>query len=197
MTGDEIARFLYFSIFLAAIAGGYFFRREIMGREMLRHAGIWALVVLVLLGAYALRDEIGAELRPSAAISVAEGEVELRRSAGGQFEASAEVGANGRERQVRFLVDTGASHVVLSPADARRLGFDLDRLAFGQAVATANGRTFAARARLDVLRVGDVEVRNVEAFVQRDGLDRSLLGMSFLDRIEGYSVSRDVMVLRK
>jgi aspartyl protease family protein len=83
----------------------------------------------------------------------------------------------------RFLVDTGASIVVLSPQDAERLALDY-RSAPKAAIQTANGRTEARVVKLDRVRVGGIEVTNVDAVVVEKGGDAALLGMSFLNRVE-------------
>ena len=84
----------------------------------------------------------------------------------------------------RFLVDTGATLVALPAAEARRLGIDYLQ---GQRVQvqTANGPTVAYRVKLDTVRIGDIEINNVDAVVsQSDAVGMTLLGMSFLNRME-------------
>jgi aspartyl protease family protein len=85
---------------------------------------------------------------------------------------------------VRFLVDTGATVVALPAAEARRLGINYLRGQRAQ-VQTANGPAIAYRVKLDTVRIGDVEVNNVDAAVsEADGMGVILLGMSFLNRME-------------
>jgi aspartyl protease family protein len=96
-----------------------------------------------------------------------------------------------------MLVDTGATTVVLKPADAERAGIDLSTLAYTMPVDTANGTTFAAPVRLKSLSVGPIEVRDIEALVAAPGnLKESLLGMSFLKRLRSYEFSGDYLTLR-
>jgi aspartyl protease family protein len=85
---------------------------------------------------------------------------------------------------VRFVVDTGASVVVLSAADAVRLGLDYRK---GQRanMQTANGATTGYLVKLEKVRVGGIELRNVDGVVVDQGLGSvGLLGMSFLNRLE-------------
>ena len=85
---------------------------------------------------------------------------------------------------VRFLVDTGATLVALPAAEARRLGIDYLRGERGQ-VQTANGVAVAYRVKLDTVKIGDIEVNNVDALVsENDAMGVTLLGMSFLNRME-------------
>jgi aspartyl protease family protein len=85
---------------------------------------------------------------------------------------------------VRFLVDTGATLVSVPAAEARRLGIDYLHGQRGQ-VQTANGVAVAYRVKLDTVRIGDIEVNNVDALVSEgDTMGVTLLGMSFLNRME-------------
>ena len=85
---------------------------------------------------------------------------------------------------VRMLVDTGATLVSLPNAEARRLGIDYTKGERGHSK-TANGVATVYRVRLDTVRVGDIELHNVDALVHEGaGLDIALLGMSFLARVE-------------
>ena len=85
---------------------------------------------------------------------------------------------------VRFLVDTGATQVSLSSADATRLGIDYRKGQPGL-MGTANGTAVAYKVTLNTVRVGDIEINNVEAAVLEGGqMPFALLGMSFLNRME-------------
>ena len=68
-----------------------------------------------------------------------------------------------------MLVDTGASTVVLKPADAQRLGIDVDRLRYSVPVQTANGTTYAAHVRLRNLTLGPISLNDVDALVAKPG----------------------------
>ncbi len=86
---------------------------------------------------------------------------------------------------------------MLSPADARRLGFDLGRLAFTEYYATANGTVRGAPIRLDEIVVGPIRLTNLRASVNEAAMDTSLLGMSFLNRLDSYEVRGDTLTLRR
>jgi clan AA aspartic protease (TIGR02281 family) len=95
-----------------------------------------------------------------------------------------------------FVVDTGASDVVLTPADAKRLGFRADELRFTRRYQTANGVVAAAPVTLRELRIGQFSAFDVEASVNGAPLAVSLLGMSFLRQLRGYEVDNDRLILR-
>jgi aspartyl protease family protein len=99
--------------------------------------------------------------------------------------------------RVKMMVDTGASFVALTDADARALGIRPDRAAYTIGLGTANGVVKGARVTLRELRLGDILVRDVEAVVLPAGaLSVSLLGTSFLRRLRGYEVQGGRMILR-
>jgi aspartyl protease family protein len=112
-------------------------------------------------------------------------------SSGGHFMTQGAI--NGRS--VNFMLDTGATSVALSAADAQRIGLDFSK---GQPVrmSTANGIALAYRVRLASVRVGDVEIYDVEAIVSQEPMPYVLLGNSFISR---FSMRRDAdqMVLEK
>ena len=169
------------------------------GGAALKHAGAWIAIALVLILAYSYRDvassiigRIGGQLLPAMPTVTANGNVELRASSGGHFEADAKI--NGA--RVRLLIDTGATTLALAPDDAERIGFDLNALSYDRPVNTANGRTHVAFVRLDNVEIGSISLSDVGATVHRDGLDQSLLGMNVLDRLSGFERSGDRLILR-
>jgi aspartyl protease family protein len=112
---------------------------------------------------------------------------------GGHFKSNARI--NGTS--IRVMVDTGASTVALSHEDARRVGFRDDDLRFDTPVSTANGVVNAARVSIDSIEVGGIRVERVEGMVMPKGaLFGSLLGMSFLSRLNSFEVKNGVLHLR-
>lgn len=167
--------------------------------QALQHALAWAAIIAVLMLGYAYRaplvnawTRVKGEIMPSAPLITADGVVTLRRSADGHFWADAAVDG----QRVRFLVDTGASSTVLTLDDASRAGIHLADLRFSVPVDTANGLAMAGRARVNAIEIGSITVRDMPVLVSPRGLNSSLLGMSFLNRLNGFSVSRDTMILQ-
>lgn len=117
----------------------------------------------------------------------ADGSHEITRAADGLFYVTAIV--NGAA--VRFLVDTGASIVVLRPEDARNAGIAIGEDGFTASASTANGKTAMARVTLDEVVVGDTRSQGVEAAVVRNNLPVSLLGQSWLSRLGSLTISGD------
>jgi aspartyl protease family protein len=116
----------------------------------------------------------------------------LMKASDGHFWAEGDV--NGT--RVRFLVDTGATAVALTPQDAERLGIDLTRLSYGYTVVTAGGRARAASVKLASVSVAGAKLADVDALVIEKGLDASLLGMSYLGRLSSFQATRQALFLR-
>jgi len=176
------------------------------GGEALRALGSWFAIGLVLLVLYAYRAELGdvgdrvaQELQPGSVQTLSPGSggrgatIRIRKNSDGHFVARAQV--NGKT--VRMIVDTGASTVVLRPEDARRAGIRVGELNYSIPVETANGRALAARVKIDHVSLGELTLDRVEALVTRPGaLQQSLLGMSFLSRLQSYEFSGNQLLMR-
>ena len=119
-------------------------------------------------------------------------DAEVPKGPDGHFWAEASVGGH----EVRFLVDTGASAVALTPEDAQRLGIDPNSLNYAYTVTTASGQAHAARVELPSVAVAGAEVDNVEAYVIQTGLEHSLLGMSYLGRLNQFEATKTSLILR-
>lgn len=121
-------------------------------------------------------------------------EAELDAGAGGNFHGRAELSG----QEVPVVVDTGASSVVLPYEVAERIGRRPSDSDFRYPVVTANGRTFVARITLPYVRIGSVEVPDVEAAVAMPGAmaDEALLGMTFLGRLRTVQVVDGRLLLR-
>jgi aspartyl protease family protein len=120
--------------------------------------------------------------------------VELKAGAFGHYRAQAEI--NGRP--VEVLVDSGASLVVLSHEDAERAGLRPRAQDYTQRVSTANGLTRVAPMLLDRVSIGDISIDNVEAAIGEPGkLGQSLLGMTFLGRLQRVDMRAGVLFLQE
>ena len=113
---------------------------------------------------------------------------------GGDGHYWAEADVNGS--RVRFLVDTGASAVALTLADARRLGIATDKLDYNYKVVTASGETRAAAVTLGRVSVAGAALNDVQALVIESGLESSLLGMTYLGRLASFEATRSALILR-
>ena len=168
--------------------------------------GFFVVAVLGLVGLVRVAEQMAAVPTPAPPVAAADAprqtekaprigngyaDVTLERAADGHFYADAQV--NGTE--VRFLVDTGASSLVLTQADAQRAGIgagDFNERAIG-----AGGEVKLMPVLLDRVAIGPIVANHVAAHVAEDGsLPVSLMGQSYLSRIGSVTIRDDAMVLR-
>jgi aspartyl protease family protein len=140
--------------------------------------------------AAAVQSNIETNLRPATSSR----SLTLESGSDGHYPAEARI----EGRHVDFIVDTGASLVILRESDAARIGIRPMRSDYTVTVSTANGKIKAARASLDRVELGGITVENVQALVLPDeALWKNLLGMSFLSRLKRYEVANGRMILEQ
>jgi aspartyl protease family protein len=203
MANDDFAQLAMLGVLVTVLAAGVL-RRGMRFQDTARQAAVWLVLLTGLVASYQYRFElqniasrVTAGLIPSRPQTAfgADGalRVAIGKASGGHFEADGIVNGAG----VSFLVDTGASSVVLTMGAARAAGIQPDGLSFTYPVSTANGMGFAAKVTLDEVRIGEIGRSNVSAMVAEEGkLDQSLLGMSFLSTLSAYAVQQDQMILQ-
>jgi aspartyl protease family protein len=186
---------------LIFLAGGVLALFRDRFAQALEAALFWVVVALLLALGYTYRadlrdasERVLAELIPGRAVTVAHGRaVEIARARGGDFQVATQV--NGAH--IPMALDTGASAVVLTQEAARAAGLPLEVLSYSVPIDTANGRTRAASVTLDRVTVGSIVERSVPALIAQPGqLRTSLLGMSFLNRLESWEVRGDRLMMR-
>jgi len=199
-TPDDWSYVIYGLGMVVLVTSGLFrIRSRLQVAQHLRHAAIWAGIVAVLALGFAYADELeGVSNRVriafsgGAPVATAERELVIPRDETGSFVIVAQV--NGQ--RVRFLVDTGATETVLSPDDARRLGVDPDALRYDRQSETANGMGYGATHVVERLEVGAIRFDAFPMVVNKAPMSTSLLGMSFLDRLESYEVRGRTLTLK-
>jgi aspartyl protease family protein len=198
LKSDEDKADLIQSVVLLMVIGSAVVVRMERGRtaDTAKALGIWAAVFIVAVAGYAYRDAIFssrfmAELLPGKVQINGDGTLTVHAREGGHFFIQAQ--ADGKP--VQFMVDTGATDIVLAPDDARKLGIDVEHLKYYRRYNTANGMGLGASAELRELKVGNVTLKNVPVSVNRTEMDDSLLGMAFLKRFSRYEVRGNVLTL--
>lgn len=192
VTGDIGLQALYLTLLLLAVAGSLFFgsRRQSLGRTA-QQVLIWAMIFLGVIAVHGLWGDLRRSIVPGAA-RIGDGRIEIPVSQDGHFYIRAAVDG----QPVLFVIDTGASGIALTRADARTVGMNPDALVYTGYSQTANGRVPTAAVRLDSIAIGPFEDRNVAATVIGGDLDISLLGMDYLSRYR-VELDRDRIVLRR
>jgi aspartyl protease family protein len=199
LTTDEFGSLAYKLAILVFLGVALFviFRDRLT--EAIMGALLWAVIGVALVIGYSYRyevhqvaDRVMAELMPGHVISHGRS-AEVARTSSGDFAISAQI--NGA--RVHMVVDTGATSVVLTAVDAKAAGLPLALLNYTVNIETANGRARAAPVTVDRIAMGELEERSVEALVVQPGqLRTSLLGMSFLNRLQSWQVNGDRLMLK-
>jgi aspartyl protease family protein len=197
---DSQIELAYRIVLLVAVVPSLFLFRGYAGRQIVRDAAAWVAIFAVLALGYSFRDElrgvwerVAGEFVPRRGTVAGERTVSFRAANDGHFHLEAFIDGV----PVRFMVDTGASDVMLTEKDARRVGLDPARLSFTRTYQTANGQVQGAPVTLGELRIGSIVLRSVRGSVSRNDAGGSLLGMSALGQLSGFSVSNGTLTLRQ
>jgi len=186
------ARFFYLVLLGAFVVVWLFARYRGRLGQGAQHAAIWALIFVGAVLAIGFWNDLERMLSGGPR-RIDENTIALARQADGHFHAVLEI--NGAE--IPFIVDTGATNMVLSRRDAERVGIDTSDLRFAIPTLTANGEVMSAAVRLDRVEFAGIIDRNVHATVNGGALDGSLLGMRYLERFSDWHVKGETMYLSR
>ena len=192
-SGDDKMQLVYLSLLLLVCT---FFTRRIPLSQTLKYGLSWIVVFALIILGYSYRYEIMdsrllVEIFPSHPRINADGNMTIHSSADGHFHIEAKI----NNVPVSFLIDTGASDIALSKQDAQRIGIDTSNLQYTRTYLTANGATGGAIVKLNRIQIGNVTLENFPASVTQGELQNSLLGMSALRKLGGFSINGDTMVI--
>lgn len=200
LTQDQMGQIIPLILVLILVASGMFGRR-IRFSQMLSGIVLWAGFFAIVVTGYSYRHELSdisqkvlSELAPGIAVVDENSQTAMfSKGFGNTFYISSQI--NGAK--ISMIFDTGASAVVLTHSDAIAAGINMNKLRYTISVQTANGTGKAAGVTLDEINVGGIIRNDIRAFIARPGaLETSLLGMSFLQTLEAYSVSKDRLELQ-
>ena len=199
LSNGEMASLVYKIGLIVLVSGAVIavFRQNF--GQALVSALLWVAIACVLVVGYTYRlelteigDRVLVELVPGRAFTHGR-TVEFAQSSTGDFRIGTEV--NGV--RIPMVLDTGASSVVLTQEAAKKAGLPLEFLKYSVNVETANGHTLAAPVTLDRIAVGGIVEREVPALIAQPGqLKMSLLGRSFLGRLESFEVRGSTVLMR-
>ncbi|MDX8349777.1 TIGR02281 family clan AA aspartic protease [Cognatiyoonia sp. IB215446] len=192
MSTDQIMQLTYLVLLGVAIGGSAIVAgRNNMGK-MAQQAAIWALIFIGVIGAYGLWEDISGDVAARQTV-MDDGQIAVPRSPDGHYYLTLDL----NDVPIRFVVDTGASQVVLSQDDARRIGIDPDTLSYFGAAQTANGVVRTASVEIASVAIGPMQDRNVPAVVNGGAMDESLLGMTYLGLYDRIEIANGELVLTR
>ena len=187
---ESYGRALYLVLILISVSGWVFVEYRSRLGQAARSLLAWGLILLGIMAGYGIYRDNGFGLRP--AMTVMGDQVEIPRAEDGHYYVTLRV--NGQN--LMFLADTGATTIVLSPDDARRLGIDPASLSYLGSANTANGVVRTARVTLPLLELGPYSDQDVTAYVNEAAMEGSLLGMAYLGLYD-IKITQDRMILQR
>jgi len=198
LSSSDQQNLLYSILILVFLITGIIFRREIKMVQALKYLVWWAVIALIGIILYSYRYEFSdfknrllGEINPTSARLEGDDQMVINLSRNGHFYIDAKI--NGAP--IQFMIDTGASDIVINSSEAEKIGINLKELVFDKSYETANGKVFGASVKLKELEISGVKFQNIPASINSVDMGVSLLGMSFLRQFKKYEFYQDRLVL--
>lgn len=190
MDGTDAAHLIYLLIILGFVGFWFFASGSANLLRGLQQAAAWALIFMIVVAGAGIWHESQTTHQVRIEDS---GQIVATRAFDGHYHLSLEVNGVATD----FLVDTGATDIVLTRRDAEAAGLNVDSLNFIGRALTANGEVRTAPVRLDELSLGPVTDRNVYAVVNDGNMQQSLLGMGYLERWGTIEITGGELILTR
>ena len=192
MSSDQTADAIYLSLLGGALLLSYLLASRINIGKMLQQMGIWVLIFMGAIAVIGMWPEIQRTITPRQ--SVVDGTtIVLPRARDGHYYLTLDI----NNVPVEFVVDTGASQVVLTQDDAKRIGLNPSSLSYLGTASTANGTVRTAAVRLDTVSLGAITDTSVRAVVNDGQMFGSLLGMTYLSNFESITIKDGQLILSR
>ena len=189
----DYPRLVYLGLLAAVLLGSVLMTRRGAFKKAAFQGGIWLVIFASIIAAVGIWQDIRSPQSSALNFTTQDGNVVISQGADGHYRATIKV----NDQPLSFLIDTGASHVVLTQKDAQALGFKLENLQFWNTAMTANGPVSTAPVRLWEMTLGPYTDRNVSASVNSGEMKISLLGMSYLNLYSSIEISQKEMILKR
>lgn len=193
MDSNDTGSLIYLIILGLMVCSWFFTQNRQSMNKSLQQVALWGFIFLGAIAAYGLWDDISQTVSPQQSVFAEQGKIVVPRSPDGHYYIAAEV--NGAPLQ--FVLDTGATEIVLTRNDAAAVGLSPDNLNFTRRAMTANGEVRTAPVRLDTVQLGPATDRDVTAVVNDGEMSRSLLGMTYLQRWGKIEISGGELTLTR
>lgn len=189
----DYPRLVYLGLLAAVLLGSVLMTRRGAFKKAAFQGGIWMVIFAAVIAGVGIWQDIRSPQSSALNFTTQNGNVVISQGADGHYRVTIKV----NDQPLSFLVDTGASHVVLTQKDAQALGFKLENLQFWNTAMTANGPVSTAPVRLREMTLGPYTDRNVSASVNSGEMRISLLGMSYLNLYSSIEISQKQMILKR
>lgn len=199
---------LYLIILLLVFGASVLFLPSYRRKKAFLNIIIWLIIIFIIVFLYSfnanfkalktsfeniiLRSNLIAYLMPSYGYKADSKILVFKKANDGHFYINAQINS----RAIKFLVDTGASDIIISSREAAKLGFDLKALTYNKVYNTANGLIYAAPIIIKKLTIKDIELYNIRASISSSlNSETNVLGMSFLEKFR-FSIASDTLILQ-
>jgi aspartyl protease family protein len=193
MQTQDVAKVIYLLLLILVIGGWFFAQRRDSLNKTLQQAILWGFLFAGAVLLYSVKDQLRQQVIPKQAVQLASNRIAISRSSDRHFYTTLMI----NKTPVQFVIDTGATDMVLSKRDAQRVGINLNDLAYIGVAQTANGSVRTARIKLDKVVLGPFVDRNISAWVNDSVMGDSLLGMSYLSRFSNLQIAGDTLYLSR
>lgn len=190
LTQGEWTNLIYSILLLSMMISSMFIRSTTDNGKKFKNLAIWLAIILVVALLYNNRF-LFKNFVPYQAYDTGNNELKITKSNDNHFY----IAVNIDNKKILFLIDTGATTTTLTLNDAKKLGIDIDRLNFNVPLNTANGISFGASTEVYNIKIGDFTIDSMWVIVSKDLDGKSLLGMNFLNKLNGYNIKQDKMTL--
>lgn len=198
MENNDLSQIVYLVILILIMSYGMINRKEMSLKKIVKYFLIWSLIGLIIIALYAYRFEfnnfkerISGEINPTSAQLNQQGQLIINISDDSHFYVKMLI----NKKPILFMVDTGASDIVLNLQDALKIGVNPKNLIFNRQFQTANGRVLGASIILKEVEISGIKFKDVKASVTNGEMGVNLLGMSFLRRFGKYEFYQDRLIL--
>jgi len=186
----ENQKLIFLSIILIVLLSSYLINMRDNLSKFFKSAAAWVIIFSCFVAGYGFwQDKI--EQKPFNAVDNSS-DIAVKMNEDGHFHTTVLV--NGVE--LKFLIDTGATHIVLTKEDARKIDYDISKLIFWGKSNTANGVVKTAPIRLRSIKIGQYADTNILAYINEGVMRQSLLGMSFLSNFTSVEIRKNTLYLR-
>ncbi|MFP7673232.1 TIGR02281 family clan AA aspartic protease [Marivita sp. S0852] len=193
MTSMDYGNLAYLVLLGSVLVFWFFVQNRQSLNKTLQHGAAWGLIFLGVIAAVGLWGDIRQTVLPQQMVLDETGRIEVPRSPDGHYYLTLDINSE----PIRFVVDTGATGMVLTLDDAMRIGLSEEDLIFYSEAMTANGPVRTAPVRLDDVALGPFRDQSVRAFVNEGEMSKSLLGMDYLNRFNRLEISGGRLILER
>ena len=187
---DDTGNLIYLAILCAILIFSFFSWKNSL-RKFIKFGLIWFIIFIFFIVVALVWENYQSE---KSSLNIFDKDLErltLKTASDGHFYVTLSI----NNKPINFLIDTGATAMILSKKDGEKLGFNVDKLNFSQLAQTANGEILISPVVFDKVSLGFKNFSNVKAFISQTDMEKSLLGMSFLSRLKKLELGRNIMII--